>query len=442
MLTWFKSKIQALVSINSVGNAVFSVGELETNIQNFYANLTLVYRGLNNLLEFGNSGIQNVITYRRTWIMSKDTTVSCEDMAAEEAWIKDFEYRNQMKLLRQRMATNGEIEGKCVIVLMVDTKKQLVIPRIFNYLDYYYEIDVDDFGNPVQMRYTLGNKEYKIDASRFVYASMSFSEHYLDRRITPSNVSFVIEQIINSDKAYKNWRAINDRFAKTTPVFEMETWQDASRVSQLISGKGEDLTNPNETGKRWKVGEGLAYAKGTVKQLEFNAPGIESLKSEIIACAQKISGHTGIPIFLLGFPELIGGGRATAEEMAESITNKTVTERIIWESKLKELYSKAMLLSNEYFGTTLNPENIMVKIPPVSLAEINAIITTYESAVDKKYISKQTYREMLPGIDHEQEEARLKEEAMAGMSMIRDTLATTEPVPFPSQMEEEVEEVA
>ena len=390
-----------MFQISTVSNSVFSASEVETNVRNFYASLTLIYRGVNNLLEFGNSGIQNVISYRRSWIMSKDTKISCEDgHEAEDAWINSFEKFNNMKIARQRMATNGEIEGKVVVVLMIDNANQMIVPRIFNYLDYAYEIDLDVFGEPYRMRYSLENKEYTIDKSRFIYASMTLCENYLDRRITPSNVAFVVEQIINADKAYQNWRYINDRFAKTTPIFEMQTWQDAQRVSQIISGKSEDLANEKEKGKKWKVGEGLAIAMGKATTLDFNAGGIDSLKGEIVASAQKISGHTGIPIFLLGFPELIGGGRATAEEMAEAITNKTITERIIWEGKLKEIYGKAMALSNEYFGTTLDPDCIKVKIPAVSLAEINATIATYESAVDKKYISKRTFRDMLPGIDN------------------------------------------
>ena len=438
---WLRSKIQALFQVVSNSNSIFTSSEVEENVKNFYNSLTLIYRGMNNLLEFGNSGIQNVITYRRSWIMSKDTKVSCEDeYEAEEEWIEAFERHNKMNILRQRFATNGEIEGKVLIVLMVDAASQMIVPRVFNFVDYFYEIDFNEFGEPVQVRYTLGNKEYKVGPDRFIYCTMTMSENYLDHRITPSSVFFVLEQIINSDKAYQNWRYVNDRFAKTTPMFEMETWQDASKVSQILNGKSEDLTNPHERGKKWKVGEGLAFAKGKSYTLDFNADGIESLKGEITACAQKISGHTGIPIFLLGFPELIGGGRATAEEMAEAITNKTITERIIWEEKLKEVYSKAMILSNEYFGTTLNPDCISVRIPPVSLAEINSMITTYESAVDKKYISKRTFRDMLPGIDNDEEEERLAEEnasAMAQMTGAMSGLGDNMPMPKPPIEDEE-----
>jgi hypothetical protein len=126
--------------------------------------------------------------------------------------------------------------------------------------------------------------------------------------------------------------------------------------------------------------------------------------------------------------------------MAEAITNKTITERIIWEEKLKEVYSKAMILSNEYFGTTLDPDCISVRIPPVSLAEINSMITTYESAVDKKYISKRTFRDMLPGIDNDEEEERLAEEnasAMAQMTGAMSGLGDNMPMPKPPIEDEE-----
>ncbi|MCK6381879.1 MAG: phage portal protein [Leptospiraceae bacterium] len=412
-----KNKTQYYTSLGNVGIQSQDISDAE---KDYNKTTSIIYRGYQNLLEYGSSGIQNVINYRRSWIIGKDTTITCEG-EKEKEFIKSFNDSIQKNILFAKFATYGEIEGKVLIILMTKNENGIkkIIPKILPYNQYKYEIYNNEFGETVKV--AVNQNEYS--NNKFVFVKLSLFEYSENLCITPSNVSYVVENIVNSDKAYKDWRSINDRFAKTTPIFEAESWEDAQAISNIIRGKTEDTSNPNESGKRWKIGEGLAI-KGKAYSLQFNVQGVESLKDEITANAQKISGHTGIPIFLLGFPELMSN-RATAKELAEGIRNKTQTERLIWQEKIKELYTKIFYLNNQINGTLLNPETLRVTIPPVSTAEIEQLISVYEPLANRKIISNQTYREMLPDIDPEIEVKRLEEEKLleeTNDSTIEDTI--------------------
>jgi hypothetical protein len=306
------------------------------------------------------------------------------------------------------------MEGRVLIYLMIDKDDEgnvFIRPRVLPFHRYSYQIDRNmDTDEVISIYYLMDNEKQYLPEDRFVYVNLSIISNHNHYDLSMPNVSYVIEDIIILDKLMEYWNIINDRYSKTTPVFEVDEWSDAVRIAQIIKGKGiepSDTINV-DSGKKWKVGDGLAI-KGKVSQLEFNMNGIESLEKEIIARARKISGHTGVPLHLIGFPDLLSN-RSTSQEMNEQIAVKTRTERLIWETKLKELYEKSIKLYNKTTGSAIDSKDIRVTIPVSSQAEVRNLMEFGEKMLTLGIISKQTYRELLPNVDHQLEEQRLAEE--------------------------------
>ena len=116
----------------------------------------------------------------------------------------------------------------------------------------------------------------------------------------------------------------------------------------------------------------------------------------------------------MGFPDLIGQGRATAQEMTDSINVTTETERTIWEESWLEVIQKAVLLHNQYNADTLNVDAFeKVTIPIVSMARMLKIKELYENAVLNGIVSKRTYYEKMDDLDPDVELQRIQDEKNA-----------------------------
>jgi hypothetical protein len=269
---------------------------------------------------------------------------------------------------------------------------------------------LDDYGKVIQVTYREKNSttEKTINAKDFVLLNYNLISN--DMENSSPSIAYIIDDVIRVDECLMSWKLINDRFAKTTVIFEVDDWRDATTISNIIRGKQESIDSDGIQ-RKWKIGEGLAV-KGKANTLEFSNNGIESLKEEIIMRTQKISGHTGIPIFLLGFPELMSN-RATATEMVEGIINKTSTEKEIISQGIKELFIKSLTKYNLFTGDALfsDLDSINVVLPVVSQNEIKALIDKFEPLFSSKVISKKTFRELIPGVDPDLEEQREKEES-------------------------------
>jgi len=284
------------------------------------------------------------------------------------------------------------------------------LPSILPYHEYKYRTVLDDYGKVIQVTYREKNSttEKTINAKDFVLLNYNLISNDMEKS-SPS-IAYIIDDVIRVDECLMSWKLINDRFAKTTVIFEVDDWRDATTISNIIRGKQESIDSDGIQ-RKWKIGEGLAV-KGKANTLEFSNNGIESLKEEIIMRTQKISGHTGIPIFLLGFPELMSN-RATATEMVEGIINKTSTEKEIISQGIKELFIKSLTKYNLFTGDALfsDLDSINVVLPVVSQNEIKALIDKFEPLFSSKVISKKTFRELIPGVDPDLEEQREKEES-------------------------------
>lgn len=384
-----------------------------------------IYLAYFNLLKYGCSGVQSAIAYRRSWIIGTETSVTSSNKDTQ-AWIDEFNAYNQIPIFNSQCATYGEIEGKVLMYLMVekdDDGNTRIVPRILPFHRYIYEVKRDENDKVISVSYMMKNEKQELDENRIIYNNLSLIPNYENYDLSVPAIGYVIEDIIILDKLLEYWKTVNEKYSKTTPVFLTEEWSDAVRIAQIIKGK-TDMANSEtsiDSQQKWKVGDGLAI-KGDVKLLEFNMDGIKSLQDEITARSRKISGQLGIPLHMMGFPDLLSN-RSTAQEMAEQIAVKTRTERLMWEVKLKELYQKSIKLYNKVTGSAIDWQDIKVTIPVSSQNEVRNIMEYGEKLLTMGVISKQTYREMIPGVDHQLELKRLAEERAATAQEMSDAMA-------------------
>lgn len=394
----------------------------ETNIYgltNYESKLEIIYRGYMGELVYGSSGIRNVVDYRRSWIIGKEVSVTSTDKKGQEYLDSFFESTNISNFYR-KLGTYGELEGKWVVVLKKNLFNQ-IIPIILPYKEYKYTIERNSFDVPETLIYTVGTQTVRVSSDSFIYCELSQSINCTNPMATPPSVSFSLKEIIRSDYNAKRWEQINDKYAKNTNFFKTKDWPDANKLANAIKGKSIDLnTNKEVQGRRFRLGDSFA-APADMSILGIDASGIESLKAQIINDNQTISGMQGIPIYLLGYPELMSN-RSTGIEMAESIRNKTLFERSATESAIKEMYQKMVRLHNKLNSATIDPNSINVFIPVSSMIEQKLIMDTFSTLRDSGAISNLTLWEMLPDIDPELEKKRLEEQKLGNVSMMTNSL--------------------
>lgn len=399
----FKAKVQNFGStIVHEPTESFQYYGYESN-ESYISKLGKIYRGYNDALKYGSSGIQTVINYRRSWVMGSNPTIQGDSNFVD--WL----YKStNFKTILGRLSTVSEMEGKWAVLIKPSTKdgSSSISFKLLRWYDYQYEIDFNEFDEPVKLYYKnkIG-KEVSFSENQFVFCNSSTTETARGEEMyTVPNVMGVLKQLETMDKSLANWRDINKYVANNTIFFETKDFADAARLAKIMKGKTENpqIGSDLEDGKKWKLGEGLvAPAKPTV--ISISRENLDSLKDEFVTNAQYASGHTGIPIYLFGFPEMLSN-RATAEEIAEGIINKTSTERERNKDGLETLLKKTAIMSNQFFGTAYGVD-YQVTIPPTSLAEKKAMYEMFLPLFDKGIISKNTIRAMLPDVNPEQEEA-------------------------------------
>jgi len=141
-----------------------------------------------------------------------------------------------------------------------------------------------------------------------------------------------------------DWRKINRLFAAPTPVIICPDKQTAKDMEDQI------------VKSNWRIGELLILGgEGVSFELKgWKGDGFTTLKAETEAYVKTISGTTGIPVHFLGYPELLSN-RDTAENLIELIVLSTNKERNTWKGAYEELFQKAIMISNTFLGTSLNP---------------------------------------------------------------------------------------
>ncbi len=348
-------QVQASIDIETNTDSSSVVAYIGTpyKFNSYVKQVTQLGRLYDNTADWGCMIAKNVIDMRTAFSVGTGVRVIKEksfkgDATKELDWVKAFmRFNNLDEEMPQEYAKEAEIEGKVLLRFLVDeTAKNIRIVHV-PWRKFNYEIFTPDwdFYNYIRANY-IGSGEpnikFDLTAPWFTYRRFGGTVDKINE--TPPKTAFVLREMEDLDKAIVDWRKINRLFAAPTPTIFTPDMQTAKETKKWL-----DKSN-------WKIGEMLVLGGMDIRfeLVGWKGDGFTTLQFETVALVKTISGTTGIPVQFLGYPELLSN-RDTAENLMEFIALSTDKERNTWVGAYEELFHKAMILSNTFLGTNLNP---------------------------------------------------------------------------------------
>lgn len=378
--------------------------------------VTAINRKYNNLEQYGCSLVKQIIDWRATQIAGNGANVKSEDEQADK-FLQEFSKYNKLDGYRFiEMVREGEMEGKCLLVLDIEPKddddvdlefEQQVCVRHISWVQKGYNVDTDDDDYEEITKITIpgknGQGDVQVDPSQAVYVKLGSSRTIINQCVP--RIANVLFDIDNLDRALADMRANNHLFGVSTPTIETPDESIADKLRRFVYGTGGKL--------RWVLGT-MFIGTGKLSFAEPTGRAIDSLAKECETLAKIISAATGIPIHFLGYADLLSN-RSTAEELMEMVNATTRIEREIWKSKLEELCIKAINLYNDTTGSSLSTKGISVEVPIVTMQMVDLLTSIYLPLQQAKVISMQTLRQRIQGIDPELEDELIEDETEKSM---------------------------
>jgi hypothetical protein len=313
-------------------------------------------------------------------------------------YIKEFIRINNLDtILPRAWARESEIEGKALIHLLQQPNDQIRVIHI-PYREKSYEIAWDEANyDPYHyLRATYqGVPNFNWNEDEFLFLRFGGLGNAVTS--TPSKVALALRNIEDLDKNHWDWRKINHLYASPTPHFKVQTVNEARTIWDWIKLKN------------WRIG------KAFVSTAEFSlvghkSEGYASLKDEAETHVKQISGITGVPPQLLGYPDLLSN-RSTADSLMGSLTLGTNEERGVWEGGYDQLFRKVLNFANLRFNKSFNIDVIGARIPFISAEKLKELTEVWLPLKVAEVIDLETLLSHVPEIDREAVEKRVKEEA-------------------------------
>ncbi len=352
------------ITTNTDSSAIRAYIGTPSKFNTYSKQVTQLGKLYDNTADWGCMIAKNVIDMRTAFSVGTGVRVikhkDFEGDATEElAWCKEFmRFNNLDEEMPQEYAKEAEIEGKVLLRLLVDTAAGNIRIVHVPWRQFNYEVTTPafDFFNYTRVKYDGPGDDtsFDLDPPWFVYKRFGGGASKINE--TPPKTAFILREMEDLDKAIVDWRKINRIFAAPTPVFHTQDKQTAQELQQWL-----DDSN-------WRIGKALVLG-GVDMEYEligWTGDGYTTLKEETQALVKTISGTTGIPVHFLGYPELLSN-RDTAENLIELIVLSTNKERNTWMGGYEEVFQKAIVISNTFLGTSLNPTAVDAVIDELEL---------------------------------------------------------------------------
>jgi len=396
-MSWLVSKVKEIFSSFTgwSSNSEFDYSGILEKIRNAYFYKT----------SKGSLQVRQIVNYLSAAIMGTGCNVkaSKETAAWLQAWKKEVSFESKLLDYGRFGQLEGQILIKIDVVENSANKEKQISFHLLPYYKYRYSIMYDQFGNVESAKYPVGGgKFHEILKEEFAYVNYSANSgmYSPDSETTFPIIAFCMENIEIIEDCKKNWKKLNDIFAKPTPVWETEDDGELSRLTRILKGKSVS----GESGKKWENGDGVVTKKAKLTFAQASLEGINSIKDLIVACYEENSFITGIPIYLIK-PEVFSN-RATAEETQDGINQATITDRIKTERLIEDLLSKVAAKENQLNAKSLEPNSITVSLPPNSLAQMKSLATTLSTLVRDQALTPETLWDLIPEVDSDIEMAR------------------------------------
>jgi hypothetical protein len=332
-----------------------------------------------------------ILKFRMNWIFQDDIDILIKSKN-ESVLLKNIIETEDFYKKLNAIVLSLELQNHCLLLFEIDKENKEVNFNVIDLLDIDYDIRDDGV-------YILQNNDY-IKLNEDSYLLFNYSNK---NKFTNSILCNSLSIINKIESVEKDIRKIHEIFAKQVPVFK---FSDEMRINDFYQYQ-------NNYNTRYNLGDSLLLLKD--EDFDFktaNLQNIESLFKEKLFLYQELSALTGVPIFLLGFPELIGGGRATAKEYIELISVSVKKQRLLFKYFIKSLLRKILYLRNKNFQEVNNINvDIEISIPETINSIVFEIIDVLNDMRRNGFISQETYLNLNPLIKNTNEElAKLEEE--------------------------------
>jgi len=383
-----------LLSTTITGTNVTDTTLKRNSYKTYKATVQAIYDMYNNSKDYGGEFLRNVVRTRISFICGGGITVIAKKEKVAEA-INNFLKANKL-LEGSKLFENikiGELEGKDLMVLKPDNKTETIQVRNFYCVSNPYNVEMKENDNQVIKQVTYKSENEKKDQAiaamkNLVYVKLGGTPDKINN--TMPVIGNCLTDIENASRIKYDLRWNNHLWAKIMAWFKTATKAEASALNKLL------------VAANWKIG--TSYA-GTADLSLIGPPtgASDQLKTELIIACRIISINTGIPVHWLAWPELLSN-RATAENMAETINAATIQEREIWKEAFTELVLKAgrigYKLGYENWKTiNLDNEEFEIRLPLISYAALKQLQETWIPLAEMNYISKDSVRNKVPGIN-------------------------------------------
>lgn len=332
--------------------------------------------------------INLILKFRTNWIFSDEIDISISGEKESEILseiIDSDEFYKKLNYILEMLELQDH-------VLIIFNKKENNID--FDIYDlYHFNYDIKEDGKIILYK---ENKEYILQDDDYLFLNYSYKKKFLNSVIAKCySIIKKIEEIEN------DIRKINKIFVNQVPVFN---FNDEYRIQSFI----EFIKN-----NKYELGDSLLLLQN--ESFKFEKPDIanvESLFKEKLRLYQELSPLSGIPLFLLGFPELIGGGRATAQEYIELISASIKKNRLLFKKFIEKILRKILYLRNKYlFETNDIKTKISISIPETVNSIIFEMLNIINEMRINNLISEDTYLRLNNFIRNtEEEKIKLAEE--------------------------------
>ena len=374
----------------------------KNNYRTYSKQVETMYAMYNAETEYGNEYLRGLVDLRVSLIGGNGISIASTKKKTED-YIHDFLKTNKLDgSFFINVLEQGEIEGRCFLILYPDQKLRKIKVLYFSWKDNSYNV-VYKNGEFQKVTYhdEAGNEKI-ITNEKAVYIRLGGTLVDLKENTTTNKIHTVLTDIENASRAKYDLRKNSHLFGKSMPYWQTETRQQAASINNDIAGD------------EWVIGKGYA-GSASFSYVEPTGGATDVVTTDQLASLRAIALTLGVPIHWLSYPELMSN-RATAENMMELVTASTKKDRLIWQEGFEELIRKsmAMAIDNGFFGNEII-DDFEVVLPVVSLALLKSMIEAYLPLMNVDILSKTTVRNHVPGIDPLREKRLIEKEKKEAM---------------------------
>lgn len=402
------------------GNLVDILSGIEigtaTTFGNQYTNLknavNEIRNKFTNAVQWGCPFVQRIINIRKAMVMPYGLDVTFVDGAEEDYTKKErddamdvikhfIEVNDFNEGFATDLAQEGEIEANVLLDLELwDGEDKTVKVRYWSWYDTQYKIKAksDDSGVISSVYWDEVNAKGKkvIPGEDLVFI---YFNGLLNSFVGVPTTAPVLSILENLHKTLSNWHRFNTLFGKVTPVFEVETEEEADKINGQLQAQG------------WKLGNAIALAG----KFSFAAPdsssATASLDKEIRTSLQVVSGHTGVGPHILGFPDVMSN-RATGDSMGEPTEVVSITEISKWSNFYEDLFDKVITKHNVEMNKKVKPGIVKPKLLPMTDRQWTRAIKFWYPAARDGLVSLPLFLENIPDVNAEEEMLRQDNDEM------------------------------